>query len=591
MANFDSLFSVGIGADITLLQTELQKAQNLLAKFESAAKKATNIGEINYLNGQITGLNNTISNLNNEMNKAGRPIGDATQSLINFSRIAQDAPYGIQGVANNLNPMVESFQRLAATEGGVKNALKAMVAGLTGPAGIGIAVGVISSLAVTFSKQLSEMFASPTEKMKEFREELKKLNEDIYKIVGGAQANRAIAMGFSKIVGSDKSSLEERKTALKYLKEIYKDSKEVQDLTIQSSTQYMNYAINRASKQEEYQNKEKNNANSLKIIYSEIFKLEDERRKALANVKQEYGAGGVAVYNLDAVKQRINDTYDALIKQATDKLPEALRAGEKIQSALVGFETPEKEVKPKKEKKKIDYIQRLINKSKKPTDSLEVIQDTSIEDAEKERQGYLDYLSKFYSLKINLAKKDYEENQKILKKQEQDINSFAEKLSNEITGAFKNVFDAVITGKDVFESLSESLIRFIEELGLAIIKAQIFASIQESITRGKNGVSGAEAGGTGFFDLLFTLLKVVPFANGGVVNKPTFSMIGEAGPEAVMPLSKLNSMMSSTFNAGAMSSNSSNGSGQFVLRGQDLLLAVNRSQKASNLKGQSISLA
>ena len=40
-----------------------------------------------------------------------------------------------------------------------------------------------------------------------------------------------------------------------------------------------------------------------------------------------------------------------------------------------------------------------------------------------------------------------------------------------------------------------------------------------------------------------------------------------------------------------MSGNSSNGSGQFVLRGQDLLLAVNRSQKASNLKGQSISLA
>jgi hypothetical protein len=36
---------------------------------------------------------------------------------------------------------------------------------------------------------------------------------------------------------------------------------------------------------------------------------------------------------------------------------------------------------------------------------------------------------------------------------------------------------------------------------------------------------------------------------------------------------------------------SGNGSGlsQFVLRGQDLLLSVNRAQKASNLKGQNIS--
>jgi hypothetical protein len=40
-----------------------------------------------------------------------------------------------------------------------------------------------------------------------------------------------------------------------------------------------------------------------------------------------------------------------------------------------------------------------------------------------------------------------------------------------------------------------------------------------------------------------------------------------------------------------MKSNSSGNGGQFVLRGQDLLVALNRTQKASNLKGQSISLA
>lgn len=585
MANFDSLFSVGIGADITLLQTEMQKAENLLAKFEAAAKKATNIGEINYLNGQITGLNSTISTLNQEMNKAGKPIGDATQSLINFSRIAQDAPYGIQGVANNLNPMVESFQRLAATEGGVKNALKAMVAGLTGPAGIGIAVGVISSLAVTFSKQLSEMFASPTEKMKEFRDELKKLNEDIYKIVGGSQANRAVAMGFSAIAGSDKASLEDRRTALKYLKDIYKDNKEIQDLSIESGTQYMNYAINRASKQEEYQNKEKSNANSLKIIYTEIAKLEDERVKALGNVKQEYGAGGIPIYNISAVKQRINDTYDALIKQATDKLPEALKAGAKLQAALVGFETPDKVTKPKKEKKETDYIQKLINKSKEPVDKLEAVgEDKAIEDSEKKHQEHLNWLSRYYKFKIGLTKKDYEENQKTLKEQEDDYKSFAKTVSTDVVGALEGMYQAMQQGQSFGDAFISMLEKMTEQLLALVLRTVIFQAIMAELTGGTSLVAGAATGGIDPLSLAGKILKIPMYAEGGITTRPHIGMIGEAGPEAIMPLDKLKGFLNTSFSAGAMSGGGMGSGGEFTLKGNDLVLALQRSNYSLNLR-------
>jgi hypothetical protein len=50
-------------------------------------------------------------------------------------------------------------------------------------------------------------------------------------------------------------------------------------------------------------------------------------------------------------------------------------------------------------------------------------------------------------------------------------------------------------------------------------------------------------------------------------------------PEVVAPLDKLKTLIGG------------GGGGTFVLRGQDLLLATNRAQKASNLKVQSISLA
>ena len=77
---------------------------------------------------------------------------------------------------------------------------------------------------------------------------------------------------------------------------------------------------------------------------------------------------------------------------------------------------------------------------------------------------------------------------------------------------------------------------------------------------------------------------VKKFADGGIISGPTMGLMGEypgarTNPEVVAPLDKLKDMMGG------------GGGGTFMLRGQDLLLSVNRAQKASNLKGQNISLA
>ena len=42
------------------------------------------------------------------------------------------------------------------------------------------------------------------------------------------------------------------------------------------------------------------------------------------------------------------------------------------------------------------------------------------------------------------------------------------------------------------------------------------------------------------FNTIATGLGIPPMADGGIVNKPTLALIGEAGPEAVVPLSKMN---------------------------------------------------
>jgi len=109
-----------------------------------------------------TGLKNTSEALKTTATEA-KKTGDALksnlnagaaqagQSITNLSRIAQDAPFGFIGIANNINPLVESFGRLKAETGSTGGALKALVSGLSGPAGLGLAFGVVTA-AFTFAQ-------------------------------------------------------------------------------------------------------------------------------------------------------------------------------------------------------------------------------------------------------------------------------------------------------------------------------------------------------------------------------------------------------------------------------------------------------
>ena len=282
MAESFDKFGISIDADVSVLQTELIKAQNQLTQFKATLKKSTDAGAVTALNTNITFLENKIAHLNSRIGETTKPMGDATQSLINFSRIAQDAPYGIIGVANNLNPMLESFQRLAKTENGTKGALKAMVAGLAGPAGIGVALGVVSSLAVTFSKEIISLFKGPTAELEEFRKKLKEVADDIYKLIGGEQTKRTKGIMLAElIVGGDKTRQEE---ALKQLKDLYSNNAAIQDAKLGQDKKFYQTLVNQAAMQGDAVAKEKNNLAQLDIAYADNAKNEKKRNDALALV-------------------------------------------------------------------------------------------------------------------------------------------------------------------------------------------------------------------------------------------------------------------------------------------------------------------
>ena len=71
-------------------------------------------------------------------------------------------------------------------------------------------------------------------------------------------------------------------------------------------------------------------------------------------------------------------------------------------------------------------------------------------------------------------------------------------------------------------------------------------------------------------------INIPKMASGGIVNSPTLAMIGEAGPEAVIPLSRMGQMgggMSITVNAGLISTPDQ--------IGQDIITAIQKAQRRS----------
>lgn len=127
-------------------------------------------------------LNTEMAKATNSLQKFKAVSAQAHQSLINLGRVVQDAPFGFIGIANNINPLLESFQRLKAETGTTGSALKALGSSLLGAGGLGIAVSAITSLLVVFGGNLlstAEKTEPVAKGIDEIAEAAKKAKKDV----------------------------------------------------------------------------------------------------------------------------------------------------------------------------------------------------------------------------------------------------------------------------------------------------------------------------------------------------------------------------------------------------------------------------
>jgi hypothetical protein len=124
---------IPIGAPLGQLDKDLKGANSKLNQFAADASKSAGV-----LGGAVVKGSN-----------------QAAFALTNLGRVAQDAPFGFIGIQNNLNPLLESFQQLKAQSGSTSGALKALGQSLIGPAGLGIALSLVTA-AFTFYTQYQQ---------------------------------------------------------------------------------------------------------------------------------------------------------------------------------------------------------------------------------------------------------------------------------------------------------------------------------------------------------------------------------------------------------------------------------------------------
>jgi hypothetical protein len=603
---------INIGATTEDLGAEIQKAENLLKKLQSALKRSTDVGEIQKLNTKISSVEGAIGTLSSRMNGVAKPTNDATQSLINFSRIAQDAPYGIMGIANNLNPMLESFQQLAKTEGGTKKALDAMLNGLSGPAGIGVALGLVSSLAVVFQKQITQAFEGPAGKLKDLREELKKLNDEIYKMAGSAQASQTLGTQLVGRITNEKLDITQRENALRKFQELYSQNKEIKDLEIKDlktfNAQYLQSLNNKAAVQQLEVSKEQNYIDALSAANSKYKKLEEERdnrkKNTLATTKQlESGQ------TTEKLRSAIDAEFVKPLKDAQLEIANAKAALSRTLDITTLFDNsdPKKETKKgasspivnyaREENKQLNLELAKLEALRKKFDKLDLtpildVYNPNAVKQEDKRKSYFENKAKDLTEESNktglgaLLMKDAkarnkqdEADKKRLKDLNERYTEFAQNISQNVTGAIFGMVDAMQQGLSLGDALGQMFGRLARSIAESLVQAAAFAGVMSLLSGGASNVAG---GGVSFFTAFKSLLGL---ADGGIATGPTLAMIGEGSEsEAVLPLSKLGNIMQSSFNAGSMNGTSGGQNGQFVLRGQDLVLAMQRSNSALNLR-------
>lgn len=550
--------------------------------------------------GDADPLEKSVSKATGALVKMQTATGRADQALLNLSRVAQDAPYGFIGIANNLNPLLESFQRLTVETGSTKGALTALVGSLSGAGGLGLALGVVSSLAVVFGDKLfdskkatddqKEAIDALNRSLEESKGKFDNLVESLQNLQAVGNINLKIN-NLSPVLGLQAQQVDVATKRFAANSDLTETQNEIDKLT--NSINDLKIKIFEESKvpfiaklndpTAEYQRQIDEATAKLPILekakrdhYKTLNAIEGEQTLTNAQIRlQTKEDNDKAAAEAKTQREKEERERDAAYKKALAEYEKFLEAQKKLRQDFVNAinaaaANPDYSIVPKERSSTTteDYRQsgRDLEERNNP-DTLGFLPKNPNDVAKADA-----YVQKWIAFQDKL--RDFHDDM------QQMLQSFAENTAYNIGDAIGAAFsggDLQGALQGVFGSVGQLLQDMGKLLIQTAIKVEVFKEAFKSIIANPALALSLGIGLIAVGGIIKNTVQPRPFAQGGIVSGPTFGLMGEYSgaknnPEVVAPLNKLKDMLGDT-------------GGQVViinsrLRGKDISLQAARQSKS-----------
>jgi len=609
-----------ITADNSKAVAELNELGQRLQTFEKQIKKATDSEtlirlqkSINDTKAKMESLNSTINPLIANTSRLGAGSNQAAQALTNVGRVAQDLPFGFMGIQNNLNPLLESFQRLKAESGSTGGALKALAGSLMGAGGVGLALSVASSAFLIFGDRLFDSGKKAEAAKKAFDDITAGIAKDAATITQLVEkykdANltlgqrKAILDQLNRVSPEYFGGLDKEKTTYDQLTKasdayIKSLTKQVQLKVLQAQYEknidklLQNQVENEKVKALQADFARKNRTGQTPTGLPQNAKLEQENKLLLNQIaaltviedkKDKIGLGKKEKQSpLSSLMENYKEDIRALVMMLMD-------GGTTITEFTKDLDRLNTDTLKKFFKEGGDaaseFGKQLIALQPRFNEFGNIIQRGQIVKQERQNAPQPGLVVK------QLEDKGIKQDQ--LAAPVKNLNEAltqTQQLMGIIGPEIDTLFNALANGVDIGQTVGDMFKNLALDIAKAAAKAAIFSLILSAITGGASNVAGA-AGGGGFMKIFKNLLGLGGFAKGGVSYGPQGGHMELLhGTEAVLTPAQMSGLVRNSLNAGAVQAmgqgdgQNMNITGEFVARGQDLVLALQRSNYSLNLR-------
>lgn len=518
-----------------------------------------------------------------------RGSNQAANALTNLGRVAQDAPFGFIGIQNNLNPLLESFQRLKVESGSTGGALKALAGSLIGPAGLGLALSVGSGLLIAFGDEIMALFGSTSKLSKE--------NEALAKSIDGfreSAAKEIVSFKQLAAVAADSTiPLVQRKQAVDQLQKTYPAY-----LSNLSQEDILSGKLGGAYDQIVTALKAKIALQAAEEKVIPLIKEQLRVQEQLANAQKAVAAvAGLTAKDFQEAEKfarsagKINPLKGLQVeaKKASDQIPELEKAYKSFENQIkTMFQTMQPLITASN-----GLNQEFIDNVKEGTDDLsnyikELMRVRTLQQQGMRNVAPKPVLAADYGtpqvvpsdamvqrtqamIAAMQAQFDYAAAVKVTTMNEEA----AAAMANVATSAFTSLGTAMLQGQDFGDALANTFKKLLIDLTQMVVKALLFKAILTSLSGG-TGIAGFGGGGGG----LNFFKGLMGFSDGGIASGPKSGYpVMLHGTEAILNPRQFKTLTSNMMNIGASQGAGqmqAAASGQVVLRGQDLVLALQR---------------